>query len=496
MNEAVNIGSLFSVSSILYITFGTFLGIIVGALPGLTATMAVALLVSLTYSLSASNAIIVLISVYLGGIYGGSRSAILLNVPGTPSSAATALDGFPLARKGKGKLVGIIVTIFSAFGGILGLLILLVATPLIANLALKFGVWEYFWLAIFGVVISATITSAEIYKGLIAGFLGLLISCIGIDPIHGWSRFVFGQNNLLGGISLVPAMIGLFGVAEAFSTIKNPMSHSVKKNLMEESLLSDVITSFKMLFEKPILFIRSGVIGTMIGALPGVGPDIAAWVSYDAARRASKEKEKFGKGSYEGVIASETANNAATSGVFIPLLTLGIPGCAVSAVILGGIQLHGFRPGPLFFFENTEFVYFVCGILLITNIIMMIEGIFLTNILVKVLELKVGVMMPIIIVLSIIGSYAIHLRVFDITIMLMFGFLGMIMNRFKIPIAPTALGIILGPIADLSFRRGLMAGGFSIAPFFTRPISMFLVIVLIYIFTSLIWKEYKKGRRR
>ena len=228
MHDPITLSSLFTWSSLFYLIFGSLLGIIVGALPGLTATMAVALLVSLTYGLSGSHAILMLIAVYLGGIYGGSRAAILLNVPGTPSSAATALDGFPLTRMGEGAKAGVAVTTFSSLGGIVGLVILGVATPLLANLALKFGVWEYFWLAVFGVVISSNLTSGKIYKGLISGFLGMLVSCVGLDPIHGWARFTYESTSLMGGISLVPAMIGLFGMAEAFDAIRNPSSHDIE----------------------------------------------------------------------------------------------------------------------------------------------------------------------------------------------------------------------------------------------------------------------------
>ena len=474
--------SLFSATALFYIVFGTFLGIIVGALPGLTATMAVALLVSLTYGLSPVNAIVVLVSVYLGGIYGGSRAAILLNVPGTPSSAATALDGFPLTRRGEGAKAGIIVTTFSALGGILGLIILILASPFLANFALKFGVWEYFWMAIFGIFMSSNLTSSRIYKGLIAGFMGMLISCVGLDPIHGFGRYTFGQTSLMGGISLVPAMIGLFGLAEAFEAIRNPLSHSREDSEQEQVPLFQLfVSSLKMLFKKPILFLRSGIVGTLIGALPGVGPDIASWVSYDLAKRSSKEKDKFGQGSYEGVIASETANNAATSGVFIPLLTLGIPGCAVSAVILGGIQLHGFRPGPTFFFENLSFIYFIVGVLFLTNIIMLIEGTFLTKIISKVLKVNVGIIMPVVIVLSVVGAYAVNLRNFNVGVMLVFGFLGIMMRQLKIPAAPMALGIILGPMADLSFRRGLLAKSYSVLPFFTRPISLVLILIIFMV---------------
>lgn len=497
MNEPITLGSLCTWSSLFYLFFGSFLGIVVGALPGLTATMAVALLVSLTYGLSGSHAILMLISVYLGGIYGGSRAAILLNVPGTPSSAATALDGFPLTRKGEGTKAGVVVTAFSSLGGIIGLVILGLATPLLANLALKFGVWEYFWLATFGVVISSNLTSGKIYKGLISGFLGMLVSCVGLDPIHGWARFTFDSTNFMGGISLVPAMIGLFGMAEAFDAIRNPSSHDIEKSGAGESIWKSVGFSFKMLFSRPILFLRSSIIGTLIGALPGVGPDIASWVSYDSAKRGSKEKEKFGHGSYEGIIASETANNAATSGVFIPLLTLGIPGCAVSAVILGGIQLHGFRPGPTFFFENIGFIYFICGVLLLANIAIFLQGVMLTSVISKVLKAHVGAIMPVVIVLSIIGSYTISLRTFDIAVMLAFGILGMIMRYFDIPAAPMALGIILGPLADLSLRRGILASQYSFIHFFGRPISLVIIVALVAVIVYprvKRWKQKKKNQ--
>ncbi len=481
-NEIVNLLSLFSPVTFLYLCMGTFLGIVVGALPGLTATMAVSILISLTYGLSAANAIVVLIAVYLGGIYGGSRSAILLNVPGTPSSAATAIDGFPLTLKGEGGRAGVVVTTFSALGGLFGLVILAVATPLIARFALKFGYWEYFWLAMMGVLISASITTGDApnYKGIIAGFIGMLISCIGIDPIHGYPRMIFGYSQMMGGINLVPAMIGLFGMAEAFDAIKNPKSHEVMELKKKESLPAMIGASFKMLVKYPRAAIQAGLIGTFIGALPGVGPDIASWVAYGTAKRGSKHPEEYGKGSYEGIIASETANNAATSGVFIPLLTLGIPGCAVSAIILGGMQMHGFRPGPTFFFENPSFVYFIAGTLLLVNIVMWLQGVVLTSVIAKILKAPMGIIMPLVVVLCVVGSYTISLRKFDVVVMLIFGLFGMVMRKLKIPGAPMALGIILGSMADLSFRRGMIAGRFSIGSFFARPLSLVLIGILAF----------------
>ncbi len=475
------IGAAFSPSSLAFLFFGCLLGIIVGALPGLTATMAVSLLVSLTYSLDKYSALAMLISVYLGAIYGGSRSAILLNVPGTPSSAATALDGFPLAKKGEGALASIVATTVSAFGGLFGLLALLFTTPLIAALSLKFGVWEYFWLAMFGIVIGSKLTTSTFIKGMIGGFLGLFVSCIGMDEIHGTARFIFGNPQMMGGISLVPAMIGLFGFAEALDSIMNPDSHKiVDSGFRKQSLWSLFRTSVQMTLSKShiVNFLRSSVIGTIIGAIPGVGPDIASWSAYGAAKQASKHKELFGKGSYEGLMASETANNAATSGVFIPLLTLGIPGCAVTAVIIGAMRLHGLRPGPTFFFDSPEMVGFIAAALFITNIFIIVQGVGLTKIIEKVLDLPVSMIMGVVIVLSVIGSYAISIRMFDVYTMLAFGLIGFVMRRLKIPAAPMALGIILGPLADLNFRRAMYASFDSIKPFLVRPISIVLYVSL------------------
>lgn len=496
MNEILNLASLFEPKTLLYAVIGTFLGIVVGALPGLTATMAVSILVSLTFGLNTSEAIVILVSVFLGGIYGGSRSAILLNVPGTPSSAATALDGWPLSKKGEGGTAGIVVTTFSTLGGIVGLIILALLTPLIAKFALKFGYWEYFWLAMMGVLISATLTTGEVknYKGILSGIMGMLIACVGLDPIHGLPRLTFGINQLFGGINLVPAMIGLFGLTEAFYALMEPSSHDIIDSNIDTSLFDSIRKSFSFLKENLSNFIRSSIIGTFIGALPGVGPDIASWVAYGTAKKQSKDPDLFGKGSYEGIIASETANNAATSGVFIPMLTLGIPGDAVSAIILGGIQMHGYKPGPTFFFENPGFIYFICGALLIVNIIMWLQGCALTKWLSKILTVPVGILMPIVMVFCVFGSYMINFRKFDVILMFCFGILGIIMRKCKIPPAPMALGIILGTLADTNFRQGMLAGKFSLFPFFTRPLSLLMFIIIVLSLMSPMFKYVKRKK--
>lgn len=494
--DLVTVSSLFSPVTLLYIVIGTFAGIVVGALPGLTATMAVSLMISLTYGMSTANAMAILFALYLGGIYGGSRSAILLNVPGTPSSAATALEGFPLAKRGEGSKAGVVVTLFSAAGGLVGLAFLAFSTNAIARFALKFGSWEYFWLAMFGIIISGNIASNKAYKGFISGMIGLFVSCIGMDALHGAVRYTFGNEYLLSGISLVPAMIGLFGLTEVFCTIADPESHLIAGGEKKESLhniMSEIKESAVMLKKKFKIFFLSSVIGTLIGALPGVGPDIASWVSYDTAKRSSKEKETFGKGNYDGLIASETANNAATSGVFIPLLTLGIPGDAVSAIILGAIQLHGFRPGPTFFLETPGFVYFVFFALLIVNIVMFIEGVALTPIIANVLKSNSGIIMSVVVVLTVVGSYAINVRLFDVRVMVIFGFLGYFMRKLDIPAAPMALGIILGNMADTNFRRAVLAGHYDLSLFLTRPISAVLWVALVII---ICWPLVRKAREK
>jgi len=317
----------------------------------------------------------------------------------------------------------------------------------------------------------------------------MLIASVGIDPIHGYPRFVFGYNKLMGGINLVPAMIGLFGIAEVFTSLSNPGSHDVVETKDKYTIPMAVKESFRQVKKYFRVFSISSVIGTLIGALPGTGPDIASWVAYGSAKRSSKHKEEFGHGSWEGILASETANNAATSGVFIPLLTLGIPGDAVSAVIMGGIQMHGYRPGPTFFFDSPGFIYFIAGALLLVNIVMWIEGIAITPIISRILKAPVGIIMPTVVVLCVVGSYTINLLKFDVIVMIIFGFLGMLMRKLKIPAAPMTLGLILGSLADLSFRRGILAGNFSILAFFTRPLSLFLVIALAL---AMIWPSVQK----
>ncbi|HEX7125441.1 MAG TPA: tripartite tricarboxylate transporter permease [Thermodesulfobacteriota bacterium] len=459
-------------SQLFTVLWASLLGVVVGALPGLTATMGVALMTTLTYKLSPDDAILILICVYVGAIYGGSRSAILLNIPGTPASAASTLDGFALARQGlAGRAMGI-ATSGSILGTLIGMFFLATFTPVLGSFALRFGAYEFFWLAVFGVVISGNLTGSDPLKGWISGFIGLLVAMIGQEGIQAYERYSFGFTELAGGINLIPALVGAFGFAEVLAVMKNP-GFRVTANRLDSIVpkLSDVTRYWRTI-------VRSGLIGTGVGIIPGVGEDVAAWASYAAAKRASKEKEKFGKGSVEGLMAAETGDNACVPGAVIPVLTLGIPGSAPAAVLLAAMLIHGVRPGPLIMVESPKFVFEVVAMMLFASLGILVYGLTLTRFLIKVLSVPRERLMPIVFVLCTIGSFAIASRVFDVWVMLAFGLLGFVLREMDYPMAPLVLGIILGDMMDKSLRRGLVLTDGDPTPFFTRPISLVLVAII------------------
>lgn len=463
--------------SIFFALVATLVGTLIGALPGLTATMGVALMTTLTLKLPSNIALLVLICTYVGAIYGGSRSAILLNIPGTPASAATCLDGFALARQGMaGRAMGI-ATSGSVLGTLVGVLCLALFTPVLGEMALKFGAYEFFWLAVFGVIISATLTGPDALKGWIAGFAGLFVATIGQDGIHAFERFNFGNRDLAGGISLVPALVGAFGFAEILVAMQE------RRPPMKVSSLDSVIPKVMDVLRYWRTIIRSGLIGTFMGLVPGVGEDVGAWSSYAAAKRASKEKEKFGKGSMEGLMAAETGNNAAVPGAIIPVLTLQVPGSAPAAVLMAAMLIHGVRPGPMIMIESPQFVYDIVAMILLATVGIFIYGLTLTKLLVKVLRVPTTIIVPIILVLCTIGTFALASRLFDIWVMVGFGVLGFILRRYGYPMAPLVLGIVLGDLLEKNFRRGLVLSDGDLLPFFTRPISavLFGAIVLIIV---------------
>ncbi|MGE3067123.1 MAG: tripartite tricarboxylate transporter permease [Hyphomicrobiaceae bacterium] len=474
----IALGHLLTSYTVFNVLWATVLGIVIGALPGLTATMGVALLTTLTFTMPHEQAIMVLICIYVGAIYGGSRSAILLNIPGTPASACSTLDGFPLARKGQaGRAMGI-STSGSWLGTLFGILCVATLTPLLSELALKFQSYEFFWIAVFGIVIAGTLSGGDALKGYIAGFLGLWIATIGQEPHYNFPRFSFGSTDLAGGIGLLPALVGAFGVAEVLMATQGPAVQAVSTKLDSAiPRIADVVKYWRTI-------LRSGAIGTFIGILPGLGEDTAAWTSYAAARRASKERDQFGRGSVEGLMAAETGESACVPGAIIPVLTLAVPGSAPAAVLMAAMMIHNINPGPMLMIETPEFFYQIVAMLVIADMSKLLFGLVLVRPLLYVLLVPRERLMPIVFVLCTVGAFAITQRVFDIYVMLFFGLLGYILRLLKFPMAPLILGLVLGELLENNLTRGLVLSSGSLAPFFTRPLCTVLSSLTIF---SILW---------
>jgi putative tricarboxylic transport membrane protein len=472
-NLSAGFGHVLGGGAVFHALWATLVGIIVGALPGLTATMGVALLTTLTFGMGPDKAMLVLICVYVGAIYGGSRSAILLNIPGTPASAASTLDGFPLARQGlAGRAMGISTT-GSWFGTLFGTLILALFAPSFGEFALQFGSYEMFWVALFGIVIAGSLSGGDPLKGYIAGFIGLFIATIGQETNHAYARFAYGNGDLAGGLGLLPVLVGVFGVAEVLSAMRGAAVKAVS------SKIDSVIPRIRDVTQYWKTILRSGALGTFIGAMPGLGEDIAAWTSYAAAKRASKEREKYGKGSIEGLMAAETGESACVPGAIIPVLTLAVPGSAPAAVLMAAMMIHGLNPGPMLAITAPEFIYQIVAMLVIADVVKMVYGLVLVRPLLWILLIPRSRLMPVVFVLCTVGAFAITSRLFDIWVMLGAGLVGFVLRELRFPMAPLVLGIVLGDLLDKNLLRGLVLSGGDITPFFTRPISMGLCILTL-----------------
>lgn len=467
-----------TIGTMVTVLWATFVGIVIGALPGLTATMGVALMTTLTFTRPHNEAILILVCVYVGAIYGGSRSAILLNIPGTPASACSTLDGYPLARQGMaGRAMGI-STSGSWLGTLFGTMCVALFTPLLAEAALSFQSYEFFWIAVFGIVIAGTLAGGDALKGYIAGFLGLWVATIGQEPHYNYSRFVFGWSDLSGGIGLLPALVGVFGVSEVLLAMRGP-AYKVTSKALDSAIprIGDVLKYWRTI-------IRSGAIGTFIGVLPGLGEDTAAWSSYAAARRASKEKEKFGKGSIEGLMSAETGESACVPGAIIPVLTLAVPGSAPAAALMAAMMIHDLKPGPMLMIETPQFFYQIIAMLVIADISKLFFGLTLVRPLLWILMVPRERLMPIIFVLCTVGAFAITQRVFDIYVMLFFGLVGFVLRGLKFPMPPLILGLVLGELLEQNLTRGLVISSGDVTPFFTRPVSGVLAAITIF---SIVW---------
>jgi len=450
-------------------------GIIIGSLPGLTATMGVALLIPLTFGMDPASGLIMLGAVYCGAIYGGSIAAILVRTPGTPAAAATVFDGYEMTKQGKaGQALG--AAIYASFvGGIISATILIFVAQPLAMFSLRFGAPEFMWLGIFGLTIIASLAGKSIIKGLISGLIGLLISTMGMHPLTGYIRFTFGRMELIDGIPVIIAMIGLFSVSQVLYLAERKGGEAAEFT----EKLGRIIPTWKELKLVKTTLLRSSLIGTVIGAIPGAGADIASFVGYSEAKRFSKHPEKFGTGYVEGVVGSEAANNGVTGGSLIPLLTLGIPGNAVTAVLLGGLLIQGLLPGAELFTKHAKITYAFMMSLYLANIFYVILGFFGARYFVRVVKTPSGVLAPVILILSVVGSYAINNAVADIWLMFAVGMLGYGLRKFEFPLAPICLAIILGPLVESNLARTLIISHAKevniFILFFTRPICVVLI---------------------
>ena len=469
-------------TSLALMALGTALGVMVGAVPGLTGAMLIALTLPLTFAMDGDSALVLLISMYVGSVSGGMITATLLRMPGTPASIMTTLDGYPMAKQGKpGRALGLGV-VASFVGGMISWGFLVALAKPMAMWSTTFGPFEFFALVMMAMVLIASVGGSSLAKGLLAGFLGILATMPGTSPATGQLRWTFGAHAMDDGFKLLPVLIGLFAVNQIIRDIVHLDEPMEKIELKREGMFLSVREWLKHLTN----LVRSSVIGTWIGILPGIGANVGSVVAYSAARNFSKTPEEFGNGSEEGVVASESANNATVGGALIPLIAMGIPGSVIDAILLGALVIHGLQPGPLLFEQHPETVYVIMGTMLLSNIFML--GFMLLSLgwLSKLASIPRAYLLPVILTCCVIGSFALGNRIFDVWVMLGFGLLGLAMEKMKIPLAPFVIGFVLAPIAEEHLSAGLMQTGGSYWPLVTRPISLtFCVFALVLLLFSI-----------
>jgi len=469
------------------ITMSAIFGMFVGAMPGLTATMATALLVPITFFMPQVPALGAIVTATAMAIFAGDIPAAMLRIPGTPASAAYTDESYEMSKKGLLDLNLGVNLVFSVIGGLFGVAILIVAAPLLAEVAINFSSFEYFWLAALGLTCAVFIATDSPLKGFASLLIGLSIGCIGIDPAAGFPRFTFGSVELLQGISFIPAMIGLFAISEllrAAVTI-DQAGHVLAQKV--GNIFSGIWGVWKQYWRN---FFRGSVIGTAIGALPGAGADIAAWISYAVSKRFSKEPEKFGTGHIEGIVDSTSANNAALAGAWIPALVFGIPGDSITAVVIGVLYMKNMNPGPTLFLQNPQFIYAVFLIFILANLLMLPLGWLAIKSAKQILRTPRNVLVPIILVFCIVGAYAMTNSIYGIIVMLAMGVVGWIMEESGYPIGPAILGLVLGEMFEQNFMTSMIKSDGSLLAFFTRPIAATLGVVTIAVWGFMLWRSW------
>ena len=471
---------------------GVALGIVFGALPGLTAVMGVALLIPLTFGLPPVVAFSSLLGMYCGAIYAGSITAILVSTPGTAAAAATMLEGPRLTARGESLRALEMTTVASFVGGVFSCFILAGVAPQLARFALNFSAPEYFALGIFGLTIVATLSEGALLKGCIAACLGLLIAMVGMDPLTGNLRLTFDSANLINGVSLIPALVGLYALSQVFLTCEDVFRG---KRLSAVNISRKGISLAEIWANRSAL-LRGSLIGTFIGIVPATGSGTASFAAYSEAKRNSRHPEAFGNGAIEGLAATESANNAVTGGALIPLLTLGIPGDVVTAVILGALMIQGMTPGRLLFQEQGALVYSIFISLLLANVFMLVLGMASVRVFSKIVSIPGGILMPLVTTLCVVGGYALNNSNFDLGVMAVFGILGWIMTKASIPLAPLLLAMILSGIIETNFRRALSISDNDYTVFLTRPVCAVFLCISLFILFNLLRKEWKKAAAR
>lgn len=472
--------SVFDTAILIPWILSMIMGIFVGGVPGLTATMAVALIVPLTFHMEPAAGLAMILGVSFCAIFAGDIPATFLRIPGTPASGAAVLDGFEMTQKGKGALALALDLTCSVIGGLIGIAILIFIAPVLAGFALKFTNFEYFWLATFGLSMSAVISKGSKIKGVIAMTLGLVVATVGIDITTGFPRFAFGSMELTAGIGFIPAMIGLFGLSEVFKSVLNP--ETFKAPTITHKIKLSFGSVGRIIYRHKGLILRSSVIGNIIGALPGAGADIGAWVSYGMAKKVSKRGDKFGTGIEEGIIAPTSANNAALGGTWIPALVFGIPGDTITAIVLGAMMMYGLKPGPLIFKNNAFLVDQIFSVAIVSQFLLLAIGWIGIRAYTSLFKFPRNVVLVAVLIFSIMGAYALRSSLFDVGVMLVFGILGFAMEKNGLPLPPLILGLILGPMIEDNLRVGLVKTDGSFWPFFTRPISFTLFALLMLVF--------------
>ncbi|MEP1209188.1 MAG: tripartite tricarboxylate transporter permease [Rhizobiaceae bacterium] len=469
---------------------GTLLGIVVGAIPGLTGAMLIALTLPLTFYMEPFNAVVLLIAMYVGAISGGLITATLMRMPGTPASVMTTFDGYPMARSGRpGRALGLGITA-SFVGGLIAWGVLLTITKPLSILATRFGPFEYFTLIMMAMVLIASVSEGSMVKGLISGLLGMLVSMPGVDPASGMPRLTFDWYLLNGGLQLLPVLIGTFAVSQIIAD-----TFDVQKKPERAEVANDrVLMSFRDLKKNAVNMIRSSFIGTGIGILPGIGASIGSVVAYTTAKNVSKTPEKFGTGSEEGIIASEAANNATVGGALIPLIAMGIPGSVIDAILIGALTIHSIQPGPTLFLTNNDIVWAMIATCLLANILMFVLMTSSVRHIASMIYLPRSFVLPVVAMFCVVGSYALNNTMFDVWVMLLFGVIGFMLERAKIPLGPFVIGFVLAPLAEEKLRSGLMMTAGDISPVVTRPFPLAFTIIAVVLLIWPFWTDYKRKR--